>query len=64
MAELRLQTAKSGLIARESYDLNTVQEAIQEEGLAWLDILRPDDDVRKFLLEQMEFDELAVEDVF
>ncbi|MBL6743774.1 MAG: magnesium transporter CorA family protein [Candidatus Poseidonia sp.] len=64
MAELRLQTAKSGFIARESYDLNTVQEAIQEEGLAWLDILRPDDDVRKFLLEQMEFDELAVEDVF
>ena len=64
MVELRLQTAKSGLIARESFDLNTVQEAIQEEGLAWLDILRPDDDVRKFLLEQMEFDELAVEDVF
>ena len=53
MAELRLQTAKSGLIARESYDLNTVQEAIQEEGLAWLDILRPDDDVRKFLYLQM-----------
>ena len=64
MAELRLQTAKSGLIAREAYGLDTVQEAIQEEGLAWLDILRPDDDVRQFLLEQMEFDELAVEDVF
>ena len=46
MAELRLQTAKSGLIAREAYGLDTVQEAIQEEGLAWLDILRPDDDVR------------------
>ena len=64
MVELRLQTAKSGLIARESFDLNTVQVAIQEEGLAWLDILRPDDNVRKFLLEQMGFDELAVEDVF
>ena len=37
---------------------------IQDEGLAWLDILRPDDDVRRFLLGNMDFDELAVEDVF
>ena len=64
MAELRLQTATSGLIERDKYDLNSVQEAVQDEGLAWLDILRPDDDVRRFLLEEMDFDELAVEDVF
>ena len=64
MAELRLQTAASGLIERESYQLNGVQETVQEEGLAWLDILRPDDEVRQFLLERMDFDELAVEDVF
>ena len=64
MAELRLQTAKSGLIEEEAYGLDTIQDAIREEGLAWLDILRPDDGVRQFLLEQMEFDELAVEDVF
>ena len=64
MAELRLQTAASGLIERESYQLNGVQETVQDEGLAWLDILRPDDEVRQFLLERMDFDELAVEDVF
>jgi len=64
MAELRLQTAASGLIERESYQLNGVPEAVQDEGLAWLDILRPDDEVRQFLLERMDFDELAVEDVF
>ena len=64
MAELRLQTAASGLIERESYQLNGVTETVQDEGLAWLDILRPDDEVRQFLLERMDFDELAVEDVF
>ena len=64
MAELRLQTAASGLIERESYQLNGVQETVQDEGLAWRDILRPDDEVRQFLLERMDFDELAVEDVF
>lgn len=64
MADLRLQTAKTGLIAREKYDLDSVLEAVSEEGLAWLDILRPDDEVRQFLLERMDFDELAVEDVF
>tara|TARA_B110000467_G_C18255663_1_gene443191 strand:- start:4 stop:1005 length:1002 start_codon:yes stop_codon:yes gene_type:complete len=64
MAELRLQTAASGLIERESYQLNGVPETVQDEGLAWLDILRPDDEVRQFLLERMDFDELAVEDVF
>jgi|TARA_B110000914_G_scaffold103584_1_gene90802 magnesium transporter len=64
MAELRLQTATSGLIDREKYELNSVQAAVQDEGLAWLDILRPDDEVRAFLLENMDFDELAVEDVF
>mgnify|MGYP006137765955 FL=1 len=64
MAELRLQTAASGLIERESYQLNGVSETVQDEGLAWLDILRPDDEVRQFLLERMDFDELAVEDVF
>ncbi|NCG00571.1 MAG: hypothetical protein GWP25_02125 [Euryarchaeota archaeon] len=64
MAELRLQTAASGLIARETYELNSVQEAIEEQGLAWLDILRPDEEVRSFLLEQMDFAKLAVEDVF
>ena len=64
MAELRLQTATSGLIERDKYDLSSVQEAVQDEGLAWLDILRPDDEVRQFLLERMDFDELAVEDVF
>ena len=64
MAELRLQTAASGLIARETYDLSSVQEAIEEQGLAWLDILRPDEEVRGFLLEQMDFAKLAVEDVF
>jgi hypothetical protein len=34
MAELRLQTATSGLIERDKYDLNSVQEAVQDEGLA------------------------------
>lgn len=64
MAELRLQTAASGRIPRDSFTLDGVLGAIEGEGLAWLDILRPDDQVRAFLLETMDFAELSVEDVF
>ncbi len=64
MAELRLQTAASGRISTEGLTLDGVLEAIEGEGLAWLDILRPDEEVRTFLLETMDFEELAVEDVF
>ena len=64
MAELRLQTAASGRISTEGLTLDGVLEAIEGDGLAWLDILRPDEEVRTFLLETMDFEELAVEDVF
>ena len=64
MAELRLQTAASGRISTENLTLDGVLKAIEGEGLAWLDILRPDKEVRTFLLETMDFEELAVEDAF
>ena len=64
MAEFLLQTAASGKIPTENLDLNEVLDFIQGEGLAWLDILKPNKKVRKFLLETMDFAELAVEDVF
>jgi len=38
MAELRLQTATSGLIARETYELNNVNENINKDerhGESW-----------------------------
>ncbi|MDG1537596.1 MAG: magnesium transporter CorA family protein [Candidatus Poseidoniaceae archaeon] len=64
MAELRLQTAASGRISTEDLTLDGVLKVIEGEGLAWLDILRPDKEVRTFLLETMDFEELAVEDAF
>ena len=64
MAEFLLQTAASGKIPTENMTLNGVLDSIQGEGLAWLDILKPNKKVRKFLLETMDFAELAVEDVF
>lgn len=64
MAELRLQTAASGRISTEDLTLDGVLKVIEGEGLAWLDILRPDKEVRTFLLETMFFEELAVEDAF
>jgi magnesium transporter len=64
MAEFFLQTAASGKISTEDMSLDEVLNSIQGEGLAWLDILKPDKNVRKFLLETMDFAELAVEDVF
>lgn len=64
MAEFLLQTAASGKIPTENMTLDGVLDSIQGEGLAWLDILKPNKKVRKFLLETMDFAELAVEDVF
>ena len=63
MAELRLQTT-SGVIDAKDFTLETVVDAIEGKGLAWLDIKRPDESVKDFLLNVMEFDELAVEDIF
>lgn len=64
MAEFFLQTTASGKIPTENMTLDGVLDSIQGEGLAWLDILKPNKKVRKFLLETMDFAELAVEDVF
>jgi len=63
MAELRLQTA-SGIVDTEDFSLETVVDAIKDKGLAWLDIKNPDNSVKDFLLNVMQFDELAVEDIF
>jgi len=64
MAELRLYTTKSGRMASDSFALDDVMNAIHGEGLAWLDIYQPDGDVKEFLSTVMNFDELAVDDVF
>ena len=64
MAELMLQTAASGRIASDRLSLSNILQSIEGEGLAWLDILKPGEDVKRFLLETMDFAELAVEDVF
>ena len=64
MAELLLQTAASNRLSTEGLVLDEVLKAIDGEGLSWLDILKPDKEVKKFLLETMDFSELAVEDVF
>jgi magnesium transporter len=63
MAELRLQMA-SGIVDSEDFSLETIVDAIEGKGLAWLDIKNPDDSVKDFLLNVMQFDELAVEDIF
>ncbi len=64
MAELRLYTTESGRMAPDSYTLNGLLETIQGQGMVWLDISQPDEEVKEFLSSEMEFDELAVDDVF
>ncbi len=63
MAELRFQTRESGLLPSDQTTLENVAAAAKESKCAWLDILRPDEEVRKFLLD-LGIDELAVEDCF
>jgi len=62
MAELRLQTSVGGVLARDSFSLATLDESIAGQGLAWLDILNPDEEIRHFLLEDCGFDDLAVDE--
>jgi len=64
MAELRLYTTESGRMAADSFTLNSVQDSIQGQGMAWLDINKPNEDVKEFLSTDMKFDELAVDDIF
>ena len=63
MAELRLQTTGAGVISASEFSLSGLGEAAKGRGMAWLDILKPDDEVKEFL-ETMGIDELAVEDIF
>lgn len=61
MADLRLQTTGGGIHDKDATSLQSLRSDIEGMGVAWLDILKPDDEVRAFLLE-MGFSEQAVED--
>ena len=63
MAELRLQTTGAGVIATSEFTLGELEEVVKDKGIAWLDILKPDEEVKEFL-ETIEIDELAIEDIF
>ena len=63
MAELRLQTTGAGVIAASEFTLGELEEVVKDKGIAWLDILKPDEEVKEFL-ETIEIDELAIEDIF
>ena len=63
MAELRLQTTGAGVIAASEFTLGELEEVVKDKGIAWLDILKPDEVVKEFL-ESIEIDELAIEDIF
>jgi len=64
MAEFNLLTSSLGEMDTSSMALNDVMDAISGHGLVWLNLERPNQDVRSFLTETLEFDELAIEDVF
>jgi magnesium transporter len=63
MAELRLQTTGAGVIASSEFTLAGIEEVVKGKGSAWLDILKPDEEVKQWL-ENIGIDELAVEDIF
>jgi magnesium transporter len=64
MAEFRLYTTVSGRMDTSEMTLEGALQAIEGQGLAWLDIPEATGEVKTFLAETMAFDELAVEDIF
>ena len=63
MAELRLQTTGAGVIPNSEFTLGDLEEVIEGKGNAWLDILKPDEEIKEWL-QSLGVDELAVEDIF
>ena len=63
MAELRLQTTGAGVIASSEFTLGELEASVEGKGTAWLDILKPDDEIKEWL-EGIGIDELAIEDIF
>ena len=63
MAELRLQTTGAGVIASSEFTLGELEASVEGKGTAWLDILKPDDEIKEWL-ESIGIDELAIEDIF
>lgn len=63
MAELRLQTTGAGVIASSEFTLENLEEITKGKGTTWLDILKPDDEIKEWL-ENIGIDELAIEDIY
>jgi magnesium transporter len=64
MAEVRLQTTEAGVIAKEDFTLDNFHRFISDKGVAWLDINKPDEEIKEFLVDKCNVDELAIEDIF
>lgn len=64
MAEFNLLTSALGEMDTSSMALSDVMDAISGHGLVWLNLESPNQDLRTFLRDTLEFDELAIEDVF
>jgi magnesium transporter len=64
MAEVRLQTTGAGVIAKEDFTLDDLHRFIIDKGVAWLDINKPDEEIKEFLVDKCNVDELAIEDIF
>jgi magnesium transporter len=64
MADFRLYSTVLGRINASDLTLTQALEAVQDQGLAWLDIAEANAEVKAFLAEIVAVDELVVEDIF
>jgi magnesium transporter len=64
MAEVRLQTSNDGIFKGDDFTLDSIFDIVRTGGLTWVDILRPDEEVRAFLSDSVNVDELVIEDIF
>ena len=64
MTEFRLFTTESGKLDTSKMSLDEVKASVENQGLVWLDIAEVNAEVKNFLMNTMDFDELVLEDVF
>ena len=64
MSTIRLLTASTGKAGEKTLQTEDLATALPNIKSGWLDILNPDEAEKKFMLEELNFHPLAVEDCF
>ena len=64
MSTIRLLTASTGKAGEKTLQIEQLAKSLQSINSGWLDILNPGEAEKQFLLDELGFHPLAVEDCF